>query len=53
MQIFPTSKVLGAVTPSDLMFLKRGGIVYFMLMTTAKPDFFIPREILYDLIMGI
>ena len=43
----------GEITPSDLLFLKRGKIVYFMLMTTAKPDSFIPREILYDLIMGI
>jgi hypothetical protein len=49
-QVFMTG---GEVTPSDLMFLKRGKIVYFMLMTTAKPDSSIPREILYDLIMGI
>jgi hypothetical protein len=43
----------GEATPSDLLFLKRGKVVYFMFMTTAKPDSFIPREILYDLIMGI
>jgi hypothetical protein len=49
-QVFMTG---GEITPSDLLFLKRGKIVYFMLMTTAKPDSFIPREILYDLIMGI
>jgi hypothetical protein len=48
-QVFMTG---GEITPSDLMFLKRGKIVYFMLMTTAKPDSFIPVEILYDLIMG-
>jgi hypothetical protein len=49
-QVFMTG---GEITPSDLLFLKRDKIVYFMLMTTAKPDSFIPREILYDLIMGI
>jgi hypothetical protein len=49
-QVFMTG---GEIAPSDLLFLKRGKIVYFMLMTTAKPDSFIPREILYDLIMGI
>ena len=49
-QVFMTC---GELTPSDLLFLKRDKIVYFMLMTTAKPDSFIPREILYDLIMGI
>jgi hypothetical protein len=49
-QVFMTG---GEITPSDLLFLKRGKMVYFMLMTTAKPDSFIPREILYDLIMGI
>jgi len=43
----------GEMTPSDLLFLKRGKVLYFMLMTTAKPDSIIPREILYDLIMGI
>lgn len=48
-QVFMTG---GEIAPSDLLFLKRGKIVYFMLMTTAKPDSFIPREILYDLIMG-
>jgi hypothetical protein len=49
-QVFLTC---GKITPSDLLFLKRGKIVYFMMMTTAKPDSFIPREILYNLIMGI
>ena len=49
-QVFMTC---GKITPSDLLFFKRGKIVYFMLMTTAKPDSFIPREILYDLVMGI
>jgi hypothetical protein len=49
-QVFMTC---GEITPSNLMFLKRGKIVYFMLMTTAKPDSFIPREILYDLVTGI
>jgi len=49
-QVFLTC---GKITPSDLLFLKRGKIVYFMLMTTAKPDSFIPREILYDLVTGI
>jgi hypothetical protein len=43
----------GEIMPSELLFLKRGKIVYFMFMTTGKPDSFIPREILYDLIMGI
>lgn len=43
----------GKITPSDLLFLKRGKIVYFMLMTTFKSKSFIPREILYDLVMGI
>jgi len=43
----------GEITPSDILFLKRGKIVYFMLMTTDKPNSLIPREILYDLIMGI
>jgi len=49
-QVFMTG---GEITPSSLLFLKRGKIVYFMLMTTAKPDSFIRPEILYDLIMGI
>jgi hypothetical protein len=49
-QVFMTC---GVITPSDILFLKRGKIVYFMLMTTAKPDAFIPRGILYDLIMGL
>jgi hypothetical protein len=49
-QVFMTG---GEITPSDLLFLKRGKTVYFMLMTTAKPDSLIPRGILYDLIMGI
>ena len=49
-QVFMTG---GEITPSDLLFLKRGKIVYFMLMTTARPDSFIPPEILYSLIMGI
>jgi hypothetical protein len=43
----------GEIAPSDLLFLKRGKIVYFMLMTTAKPNSYIPGDILYDLIMGI
>ena len=49
-QVFMTG---GEITPSDLLFLKRGEIVYFMLMTTAKPDSLIPPEILNGLIMGI
>jgi len=49
-QVFMTC---GEITPSDLLFLKRGKIVYFMLMTTAKPDSLIPEGILYDLVMGI
>lgn len=49
-QVFMTG---GEITPSSLLFLKRGKIVYFMLMTTAKPDSFIPPEFLYGLIMGI
>ncbi|HEY4062747.1 MAG TPA: hypothetical protein VGM30_12650 [Puia sp.] len=48
-QVFMTGR---EITPSDVLFLKRDKIVYFMLMTPAKPDSFIPREILYDLIMG-
>jgi hypothetical protein len=49
-QVFMTC---GEITPSDLLFLKRGKIVYFLSMTTSKPDSFIPPEILYDLIIGI
>ena len=49
-QVFLTC---GKITPSDLLFLKRGKIVYFMLMTTAKQGSYIALEILYDLIMGI
>jgi len=48
-QVFMTG---GEITPSDLLFLKRGKIVYFMLMTTAKPDSAIPPNILYELLMG-
>lgn len=48
-QVFVTS---GEITPSDLLFLKRGKIVYFMLMTSAKPDSAIPPNILYELLMG-
>jgi hypothetical protein len=49
-QVFMTGE---EIAPSDILFLKRGKIVYFMLMTTAKQDSFIPREILYNLVMGI
>ena len=49
-QVFMTC---GEITPSDLLFLKRGKTVYFMLMTTAKPESVIPRNILYELVMGI
>jgi hypothetical protein len=49
-QVFVTG---GEVMASELLFFKRGKIVYFILVTTGKPNSFVPREILYDLIMGI
>lgn len=43
----------GKITPADLLFLRRGKTVYFMLMTAFESKSFIPREILYDLVTGM
>ena len=42
----------GEITPSEILFLKRGKAVYFMLMTTAKSDSSIPQNTLYELVTG-
>jgi hypothetical protein len=42
----------GKITPSDILFLKRDKAVYFMLLTTDKPDATIPQNILYELVTG-
>jgi hypothetical protein len=42
----------GEITPSDILFLKRDKAVYFMLLTTANPDAFMPPKLLYELVRG-
>lgn len=42
-----------AVSPADILFLKRNDVVYLMIMTPASSDRNIPPDLLYNIVMGI
>jgi len=41
-----------AVSPADILFLKRNETVYLMIMTPASADRTIPKDLLYNIVMG-
>lgn len=42
-----------AISPSDILFLKRGSAVYLMVMTPAGTKSRIPPDLLYNIVVGI